>query len=312
MSEGRERAQSRLSNLQAIEPLLSSLRVLSLSTMQMAMNRQRSLDEYAARFNEVADQVKQMTGWKPTDKVGRTRKISDGEAERYDQVEPHQILAVIGSTRGIVGQYNKNLVRLTKEYLAKNQDLPTQIVAFGRRIHSVLRQEGLSFSVRENLSTGSLPDYDVAADLIREWDQGIEEGGLKKVSILSYQRIGEGNQYKPMTIELLPGKLNPLPEEVQEEEGEEQEYWPPPIVEGEPELIFDQIESHIIAIHFYRVILDTVAAENLFRFRLLEEAKENTSNLLEELSLEVQANRRKEITQQMQELLVGSGMLAQR
>ena len=51
--------------------------------------------------------------------------------------------------------------------------------------------------------------------------------------------------------------------------------------------------------------------ENLYRYRLLE-AKENTSNLLEELALAIQAERRKEITQQLQELLVGSGMLAQR
>ena len=96
------------------------------------------------------------------------------------------------------------------------------------------------------------------------------------------------------------------------EEEEEEVPFPEPIVEGDPELIFEKIDSHIIAIQFYRLILDTVAAENLFRFRLLEEAKENTSNLLEELTLEVQANRRKEITQQLQELLVGSGMLAQR
>ncbi len=58
MSEGKERAQSRLENLKAIEPLISSLRVLSLSTMQMAMNRQSTLDEYATRFNEVADMVR--------------------------------------------------------------------------------------------------------------------------------------------------------------------------------------------------------------------------------------------------------------
>ena len=305
MGEGKERAKARLENLQAIEPLISSLRVLSLSTMQMAMNRQKSLDGYAARFNEVANQVIQMTGWEPTSLLA---KYETGK-EEFAKAKPYQVLAVIGSTRGIVGQYNKNLVRLANEFIVKNEDLEIRIIAFGKRIHPILRQDGLVFSERDNLSSGSLPDYDVAATLIREWNEGFEKGGLKKVSILSYQRNGEGHQYEAIISELLPGKMEA---QSKSEEEEKEIFWPPPIVEGEPELIFEQIESHMIAINFYRMILDSVAVENMFRFRLLEEAKENTAELLEELSLEVQANRRKEITQQMQELLVGSGMLAQR
>ena len=306
MGEGKERAKARLENLEAIEPLISSLRVLSLSTMQMAMNRQKSLDEYAARFNEVADQVIQMTGWEPSSLLA---KYENGN-EEFSKAEPYQVLAVIGSTRGIVGQYNKNLARLAKEFIAQNDDLPVRIVAFGKRIHPIMRQEGLDFAERDNLSTGSLPDYDVAATLIREWSEGFENGDLKKVSILAFQRNEENHQYEATISELLPGKMEAPSGPAEEEEKEL--FWPPPIVEGEPKLIFEQIESHMIAIHFYRMILDSVAAENMFRFRLLEEAKENTSKLLEELSLEVQANRRKEITQQLQELLVGSGMLAQR
>ena len=308
MGEGKERAKARLENLQAIEPLISSLRVLSLSTMQMAMNRQKSLDGYAERFNEVADQVIQMTGWEPSSLLA---KYETGK-EEFTKAEPYQVLAVIGSTRGIVGQYNKNLARLAKEFIIKNEDLQVRIIAFGKRIHPILRQDGLVFSERDNLSSGSLPDYDVAATLIREWNEGFENGDLKKVSILSYQRNEESHQYEATISELLPGKMETQSGSVEEEEEEKELFWPPPIVEGEPELIFEQIESHMIAIHFYRMILDSVAAENMFRFRLLEEAKENTTELLEELSLEVQANRRKEITQQLQELLVGSGMLAQR
>ena len=308
MAEGKERAQARLENLQTIEPLLSSLRVLSLSTMQMAMNRQQMLDEYAARFNDVADLVSRI--------IKRDEKVSpQGEPLNYQKKQQEQVLAVIGSTRGIVGQYNKNLSRITKEYRTRHPRENIRIIAFGKRIHPVLRQEGLSFLARESLSSGSVPDYDVAAELIRDWDQGFEEGTLTRVSILSYQRVGEMNNYKAKVTELLPGKAFKPTKAIDKEdaeEDEEEELWPVPIVEGDPELIFEKIESHITAIKFYRLILDSVAAENQFRFRLLEEAKENTSNLLEELSLEVQANRRKEITQQLQELLVGSGMLAQR
>lgn len=301
MSEGKERAQSRLENLQAIEPLISSLRVLSLSTMQMANNRQSALDEYSDRFYEVARLVRRMVSQKDATQEHE-------EAFVYRPIQQHQVLAVIGSTRGIVGQYNKNLVRLARQYLDENQSETIQILAFGQRIHPLLRQEGIMFTSQGNLSSGSLPDYDVAARLIREWDHEIQTGRLTKVLILSYQRTDSATDYRPTLTDLLPGNSE-IAFEVNEDE---QDDWPVPIIEGDPELIFEKIESHIIAIQFYRLILDAVAAENLFRFRLLEEAKENTSNLLEELILEVRANRRKEITQQLQELLAGSGLLAQR
>jgi len=301
MSEGKERAQSRLENLQAIEPLISSLRVLSLSTMQMANNRQSALDEYAGRFYEVARLVRRMVRQKDAAQEHE-------DAFDYRPIQQHQVLAVIGSTRGIVGQYNKNLVRLARQYLDENQGETIQILAFGQRIHPLLRQEGIMFTSQGNLSSGSLPDYDVAARLIREWDHEIQTGRLTKVLILSYQRTDSATDYRPTLTDLLPGNSE-IAFEVNEDE---QDDWPVPIIEGDPELIFEKIESHIIAIKFYHLILDAVAAENLFRFRLLEEAKENTSNLLEELILEVRANRRKEITQQLQELLAGSGLLAQR
>ena len=299
MSEGKERANARLENLQAIEPLLASLRVLSLSTMQMAMNRQTLLDQYAERFNQVASQVKRTI----------SRSLSTAPVEEvfdYRPIHQEQVLAVIGSTRGIVGQYNKNLVAMAKEFSTNSPEVPVKILAFGQRVHTVLKQEGLDFTPSGNLSSGSLPDYDNAATLIRTWDKAFEAGSLTKVTVLSYKRKPDSNDYQPVFSELLPNKAEDLAIE------EEQEAWPPPIIEGDPALISEKIESHIIAIQFYRLILDSVAAENKFRFQLLEEAKENTSTLLEELTLEVQANRRKEITQQLQELLVGSGMLAER
>ncbi len=300
MSEGKERASARLENLQAIEPLLSSLRVLSLSTMQMAMNRQQNLDKYASRFEDVAKEV-----MRHVDQSKLVRKLETPDDYRPPKQE--QVLAVVGSTRGIVGQYNKNLARIARETFEKNKDVPMRIVAFGSRVHTAMRQEGLTFREMESLSAGSLPDYDGAASMIREWTEGFDERRFSRVQILSYKRIGSGTRYKPTLTELLPGKMDSI-----EYSEEEEPPFPPPIIEGDPVQIFEEIQSHFTALSFYRLILDAIAAENLFRFRLLEEAKENTSNLLEELSLEVQANRRKEITQQLQELLVGSGMLASR
>jgi ATP synthase F1 gamma subunit len=300
MSEGKERAEARLSNLEAIEPLLGSLRVLSLSNMQMALNRQASLRDYAERFSLVAAQVRSMVG----DKL-----VSQEPEVRFDYrpVEQSQVLAVIGSSRGICGQYNKLLARLAAARLKKKNGNPTKVLAFGVRVQRALIQEGISFEGQETLGQGSKPAYDLAGQFLRGWTAAFQAGTFAKVEILSFRKRRVGTNYSPVFTTLLPASA-----QERHEDGQEQLPWPPPIIEGDPEVMLEQIDSHLLAIHFYQLILDAIAAENLYRYRLLEEAKENTSDLLEELQLAIQSERRKEITQQLQELLVGSGMLAQR
>lgn len=300
MAEGKDRAEARLANLQAIEPLLGSLRVLSLSTMQMALNRQVTLAEYADQFAVVAQQVRNA--------VGEKLELPDAP-ERFDyrRVHPARVFAVIGSSRGICGQFNKQLAKLTAERVEQAAGEATRMLAFGSRVQRSLTQEGVKFEARETLGRGSQPDYDLAALLLREWTAGIRDGTLAGVEVISFRRDPAGTNYSPRITPLLPtGGM------VDEEGGKNDLPWPPPIIEGDPLAMLEQIDTHLLAIRFYQLILDGIAAENLYRYRLLEEAKENTSNLLEELTLAIQADRRKEITQQLQELLVGSGMLAQR
>jgi len=300
MSEGKERAEARLSNLEAIEPLLGSLRVLSLSTMQMALNRQESLTAYAEQFSLVAAQVRVAVGEQPA-----RHEVE----ERFDYrfVEQDQVLAVIGSSRGICGQYNKQLARMTAERLGQENGLPTRVLAFGARVQRAMIQEGIKFEGMETLGQGSMPAYDLAAQKMRAWTAAYHAGRHAKVEILSFRKNGSGTNYSPVFTTLLPASA----QERKHSQHAELPF-PPPIIEGDPEKMLEQIDRHLLAIRFYQLILDAIAAENLYRYRLLEEAKENTSNLLEELQLAIQADRRKEITQQLQELLVGSGMLAQR
>jgi len=300
MSEGKQRAETRLANLEAIEPLLGSLRVLSLSTMQMALNRQESLSAYAERFLLVEAQVRSFAG-------GKLQKHVVEERLDYRTLEQHEVLAVIGSSRGICGQYNKQLARLAAEHLQTKGSLPIKVLAFGARVQRALLQEDVRFDGYDSLGQGSMPAYDLAARLMREWTTAHEGGNLAKVEILSFRKRTTSNNYSPVLTTLLPASSKDSQESAQEPLP-----WPAPIIEGDPERMLEKIESHLLAIRFYQLILDAIAAENLYRYRLLEEAKENTSKLLEELELAIQSERRKEITLQLQELLVGSGMLAQR
>lgn len=301
MAEANDRAQDRLDNLEAIEPLLGSMRVLALSTMQMALKRMEALNKYLEHFNEILGQLRPLL--KP--ETSKQKRKADPYA-REPKMKPN-LLLVFGSSRGIVGQYNRSLARSAADFVMSTEGENFEIHAYGKRVHSALGQLGLPFTAHEALNKGSQPDYGVASELLRSWRQMVEDGSLKEVQVLSYVKKPKGNDYEAKLSRLIPQEAASL-----EEEFNTEPTWPPPIIEGDPMVMYKKIEDHMLAIRFYKLILEAVIAENLFRYRLLEEAKENTSALLEELQQAIQIERRREITQQLQELLAASGMLDRR
>ena len=55
-----------------------------------------------------------------------------------------------------------------------------------------------------------------------------------------------------------------------------------------------------------------MAAENTYRFQTLEQAKDTTADLIEELTLEIMTEKRHATTKQIHELVVGAGLIGPR
>lgn len=302
MSTGKEQAQSRLANLKAIEPMLSAMRVLSLSNMQMALKRLGALSKYNDRFTRLAAQLPILT---PALQSASMSKKNEQErlADKDTKQPARRLLLVLGSSRGICGQYNTRLADLAEKERA--EDTSSDLVPFGNRLQRALTQRKQPFSPREAISKGSLPHFASLGAELTEWRNDFEQGHWHSVCVLSFRRKGSGADFQ--------AEISPLfPMQVVHQELVADHSWPAPIIEGDPLLMRAKIDEHLRALYFYQLLLEAVAAENIFRYRLLEDARENTEELLEELNQSIQIERRKEITRQLQETLAGSGLLAGR
>jgi F-type H+-transporting ATPase subunit gamma len=89
----------------------------------------------------------------------------------------------------------------------------------------------------------------------------------------------------------------------------EEEKWPPPIIETDPRGIYKQIIQHYIASSFHQILLKSAAAEHGARYNLMEEAKKNADEIINDLQMLINIERKKKITQEMQELASGAGLL---
>lgn len=289
MSEVSERAQNRLENLLNIEPLLGSLRVMSLSTMQMAINRKANLNRYKIEFLRVLNELKSVV-----DKNEDAPKVPESSSNAP------LLLVILGSERGICGTYNKNLADLALEWQS-NHASPFTIISFGKRVGQVLNQVKLTFEHQGSIAQGSMPQYHKAYEMINTWQEAFKSGQIQGVEILSFRKPNSGF-YKPILTSLLPSYI-PV-----DEPSEHVPSFPPPIIEGDPLPMIKRTHEHLIALRFYELILESIEAENAVRYNLLEEARENTKELIETLTVEVQIAKRQAVTQQLQELAAGAGL----
>ena len=295
MADNFERVKSRLDNIQAIEPLLGALRTMSMGAWQMALNRISQIQSFEANYNRVLLEILPEI----QEKRGKTKEFIPQAPDLADT-----IILMIGSERGLCGKFNQTLVDEALSWIASKQFPTYQIWALGSRMIRELEKNKVEIAWRDTLPASSLITYQQAYQMTQGWLQDFEAHKFNQIFIL-YQQISHGGKHQFSTLLLLPFQLSHPSVDSEAVEPA----WPKPIIETEPKGIYTQIIQHSIASSFYQVLLRSAAAEHSARFRLMQEAKDNAEDIMEELIQLINAERKRQITQEMQELAAGAGLV---
>ncbi len=307
-----EKAESRLSNIRKVQPILAALRTISIGSWQIARNRHAGLERYTQRLRRLLPVVLPKVA-RPSRLLGgrkraRQDKDSDGRA---------QVLLVIGSERGLCGRYNKALVAQLEAQLAE-ADREITLLALGSRMVRELRLAGHAPSWSQALSVTTLPPYTLAHDLVRDWLARYEAYELDSVDVLYNADQGAGS-YAPEAVRLIPpAAVGGPPTAVEGSPGvaspDDVGILPPlpdyTIVDTDPMRLYIRIVEQWTAIAMYRLLLEAATTEHFARYQLMESATQNAESLINELLQTVQSARRQSITREMQELAIGAGLLS--
>ena len=295
MTSNFEHTKSRLDNIQAIDPLIGALRTMSMGAWQKALNRIARMKQYEENYNHILVEIL------PHIKIKRIRK--SGPVPKTPEFAD-TIILMIGTERGLCGKFNDTLAEKTLSWV-ETQNFPSyQIWAMGSRLVRKLEQMDVKVSWRNPLPAGDLVSYQQAYLTNQKWLDQYEAFAFNNF-VVAYNKITQGSQQQFVTFNLLPYEIHhPLTLiEVAEKK------WPPPIIETDPKGIYHQIIQHFISSSFYQILLKSAAAEHSARFNLMQEAKDNAKDIIEELNRVIHAERRRNITQEMQELAAGAGLL---
>ncbi|MDF1518975.1 MAG: F0F1 ATP synthase subunit gamma [Brevefilum sp.] len=295
MSQNFERAKSRLENISTIEPLLGALRTMSMGTWQLALNKIDKMNAYEDNYNHIITEILPYIN----KKTSKAR-----ESKEKDQKITDTIILLIGTERGLCGKFNEALIEQSISWL-KEADLPSyQIWAMGSRLIRKLEQMKIDISWRQPMSASDLMTYQKAYLTTQKWVEQYEAYAFNQFFVLFNQSEKSG-QYQFSSSKLLPYEFQ------RNEANQEQksQRWPPPIIETDPTGIYSTIIQHHIAASFYKMTLKSAAAEHAARFNLMQEAKDNAEEIIEELRRIINSERKRKITQEMQELAAGAGLL---
>lgn len=325
--EDLERVQARLENIRTVEPILSALRTISLGSWQAAQKQQASVQRYTQRLLKV---LPSLLPYLPTGRSPLSRVLSylaasiprlpdDFPDAAQGMSSVTKILTlVLGSERGLCGRFNAALVEYTQEYLQEltlraaqaQESNQVELTALGTRAARFLERAGLTLAWSSQLPSTSLPSAQMAFDLTRRWLARYEARELDAVDLIYNAYRGAG-QYETQTVRLIPP---PLPDisAMAFNAGSLSTPWPPTIVETDPLGLYNRIVEQWTAISLYGHLLESTASEHSTRHQLMESATQNAEQLIEELNLVIQTNRRQSITREMQELAAGAGLIGPR
>ena len=283
--------RTRIASVSSTQQITSAMKMVSAAKFRRAQNAIIGMRPYAAMLNEIISDI----------------DVEDGVQTPYHEVRrpDNVLLVVVTSNKGLCGAFNSNVIKeasarvdyYTKEVKCANLSM----ITIGRR--------GSEFFSKHTPYVKECHDeiLDAATfDAISAVGESIMQGFCEK----KYDRVELiYNQFKNSITQILSTEqflpVVPKKDEKGQTAGPKNDY----IYEPDKEEILREMIPLTLRSHFYRVVLDSLAAEHGARMTAMQKATDNATELLKELRLSYNKARQAAITNEIIEIVSGSEAL---
>lgn len=214
-----------------------------------------------------------------------------------------RLLIVVASDKGLAGAYNSNIFKLYAEELKEDQKagIKTTTITIGRRASQfVARLKGVDvLGVYEDL-----PDHPGGRELRAILDSAKDMFVSKQVDVVDiiYTDFVSSLVQQAKTLRVLPAGFEPL---------ENVEAVSDAVYEPSPEEVLDGVAYRLVGAQIFQALLDARASEHNMRMIAMKNATDNASDLIDDLTLEMNKARQGAITQELAEISGGVEALSE-
>lgn len=292
--------KNRISSVRNIQKITRAMEMVAAARLRRAEQRIEALRPYAGAIRRMTRRTAEAVENIPNMPL----------LEEHDSVERVGLLLVTGD-RGLAGAFNSQIVRAGNRRAQELADEGKEVVwyASGRRGVGSLRFRGREVTGSYEGFTDR-PAFADARDIAGDLAAAYVDGKVDRVEVIYNGYVS------PLTQTVTNDVLLPLQaiEDLTSDEGEtaeeaaaeEQSASTSWLYEPEPEEILQRLVPDYIEISIFRALLESTASEHGARMTAMRNAQENASDMIDDLTLEMNRQRQAEITQEIMEVVAGA------
>lgn len=285
--------RTRIASVSSTQQITSAMKMVSAAKFRHAQTAIIGMRPYANQLLDIISDI----------------DTGDGIQTPYHEVRKKEevLLVVITSNKGLCGAFNSNVIKQAQSridyYQSLSQSTHLSMITLGKRgsEHFAKYFDNVVASFDDMLDNIS---FDAAATLADDIMSKFCTKQYDHVELI-YNQFKNSLVQIPSTEQFLPV----VPRAVSHDGGETASLNNDFIYEPSKKEILKQMIPLTLRSHFYRVLLDSLAAEHGARMNAMQKATDNATELLKELKLSYNKARQAAITNEIIEIVSGSEAL---
>lgn len=278
----------RIRSVTSTQQITKAMEMVSAAKLRRAQERAESSRPYTETLQGTLGRL-----------AGVSSEVEHPLLEKRDEVLKVAYILVTADT-GLCGGYNSNLIKTVTDTITKDErKLESGIIAVGKKGRDFFRKRGGVDA--EFIGLGDAIKYADAREISQYVINAYEQKEYDEV-ILVYSRFINALRQVPTAVKLLPID----PPEAEEGDKATGEY----IYEPSAESILINLLPRYIGSQIYHAMLEGKASEQGARMTAMGNATENASEIIDDLTLQMNKVRQKAITDEILDIVGGAEALS--
>lgn len=288
--------RTRIASVKNTQKITKAMKMVSAAKLRRAQTRLINARPYADKMKEILSRV-----------VSLMENKSHPLFEKREKVKVVQYL-ILTSDRGLCGGFNGNLLRRIEKVLLEKQKLSSEQSPLEVKVDLVGRRGRDYFRSRhrkpDQFLTGFPEDmpFEQALKMANDFISGYREGKFDELYLVyNYFRSA-------ISQEIRIEKILPL-ETPSSKESESSEYLPQHLYEPSQSEVLEKLIPRALAITIRRAFLESTAGEYGARMVAMDNATRNSSDMIFNLTLQMNRLRQAAITKELMDIVNGAESL---
>lgn len=282
--------RNRIASVTSTKQITSAMKLVSASKLKRAQDNITRMRPYAQKLKEILENL-----------GSSAESISESRYSAKRDVKKVLIVAV-SANKGLCGAFNANVIKKTVTHIKEYAHLHPEnisILCVGRKAYSALSKRGNTMLPLTDAVVDK-PTFANSNLIAEEIMRRFAEGEFDRVDIV-YNEFKSAATQNVVVEQFLP--VAPSDESFDRPVNRDYIYQP-----SKEEIIYNLIPASLKT-RFFKIILDSQAAEHGARMTAMHKATDNAGVLLKELKLSYNKARQAAITNEILEIVAGAEAL---